>query len=516
MADMHVSAAGRQPPGAVRAYAVELLALVRQLDPASGWFAVFAEHDPDGLCECLSGREMPPWDVVASLLDDLARLHGHAAAQQAEERLRPLHGAAFIACDLHAGGEPALRRRLAAAAGESEEAAAHLRTLEADGADGGAEQAWARDYLERVEARRAELRDRLTAVMAAQGRGRRQQAQPPERAAHGPVPPPGQAPAHDATSHDAPPPGATAPDGTPPDDAAPDGTPPDDAAPDVPAPPGVEPAPPPKRRARTGGSRFAGAPGEDAEAARPAAIVPPGAPSPDLAPRTTGDQATAEPVAAARGSGPASGQLAPRGARFAGALPQPPSAAAVPSREQTAAARALADEAAARLVRLRRAGSGGEAHALLCEAAHWPALRFAVLVDELHGRGLSADADTLLWEAAALPAGEFAAAASALAALGRAGDGARLLRQGVARPPERIAEAALALHAAGRDREALELLAAVIRTRAAAEAAQVVRGGPAVLVRLLLEAAGAMSHEQWRKIANALRTAEVPGVPRAL
>jgi hypothetical protein len=68
----------------------------------------------------------------------------------------------------------------------------------------------------------------------------------------------------------------------------------------------------------------------------------------------------------------------------------------------------------------------------------------------------------------------------------------------------------------GRDREATELLAAVIRTRAPAEAAQVVRAGPAVLVRLLLEAARAMSHEQWRRVASALRAAEVPGVPRAL
>ncbi|MCH6163379.1 hypothetical protein [Streptomyces marispadix] len=471
MADMLVSAADRQPSGAVRSYAVELLALVRRLDPAYGWFAVFAEHDPDGLRECLCGREMPPWDVVASLLDDLGRLHGPDAAQRAEERLRPLHGAAVAEYDLHAGGEPVLRRRLAAAAGELEEAAAHLRTLEADG---GAEQMWARDYLERVEARCAELRGRLAAVAAVPG-----DARPPERPAHDSAPAPG------------------------PDSAA-------DAA----TPPGAAPAPPPpKRRARTGGSRFAGAPGQYTEDARPAAIVPPGAPSPDLAPRS-GDPAADDAAAAAPGGEPASGELTPRGARFAGAVPPPPTAPG-PSREQTAAARVLADQAAARLIRLRRAGSGGEAHALLCEAAHWPALRLAVLVDELHGRGLSADADTLLWEAAALPSDAFAAAASALAALGRGEDGARLLRQGVARPPGQIADAALALHGDGRDREAKELLAAVIRTGTPAGAAQVVRAAPAVLVRLLLEAAGAMSHEQWRRVASALRTAEVPGVPRA-
>ncbi|WP_314174404.1 hypothetical protein [Streptomyces winkii] len=526
MADMPAPATVRQPPGAVRSYAAELLALARRLDPASGWFAVFAEHDPDGLRECLSGREMPPWDVVASLLEDLRRQHGPGAARQAEEQLRPLHGTAATAYDLHAGGEPVLRRRLAAAAGELDEAAARVRALEPGG---GAEQAWAHDYLVRVEARCEELRARLAALTASG------QAEPAHRDAHPGAGGEGSAAdagsVADAASAAPPakrrvrsggsrfagaldeeteaggpapivPPGAPTPDLAPRSGGAADAGPVADAA---------SAAPPAKRRVRSGGSRFAGAPGEETEAGGPAPIVPPGAPTPDLAPLTGGAGGPGD-----RDDAAPSGELAPRGARFAGSVPRPAEAGTLPSPDEIAQARALADEAAARLVRLRRAGAGGEAHALLCEAAHWPPFRFAVLVDELQGRGLAPDAGTLLWEAADLPAGAFAAAAAALAALGRGEDGVRMLRQGVSRPPREIAEAALALHRAGREHEARELLAAVIRARTPAGAAQVVRAEPAVLAGLVLEAARAMSHEQLRRVADALRTAEVPGVPRAL
>ncbi|OEV06366.1 hypothetical protein AN219_34845, partial [Streptomyces nanshensis] len=137
MADVPAPATVGQPHGAVRAYAAELLALARRLDPAAGWYAVFAEHDPDGLRECLSGREMPPWDVVASLLEDLGRLQGPGAARGAEERLRTLHGAAVAAYDAYAGGAPVLRDRLAAVTGELDEAVAGLRALGAEGGAGG-------------------------------------------------------------------------------------------------------------------------------------------------------------------------------------------------------------------------------------------------------------------------------------------------------------------------------------------------------------------------------------------
>jgi hypothetical protein len=481
-ANVPVPAAVRQPPGAVRTYAAELLALARWLDPSSGWFAVFAEHDPHGLQECLSGREMPPWDVVASLLEDLRQLHGPGAALQTEERLRPLHGAAVAAYDVHAGGEPVLRERLAAAAGELDEAAARVRALEAGGAAAyGAEAGWAQDYLERVEGRCAELRARLAALEAASARAvRAEQARTAE-----------QATAAEQT-------GIVRQTGTAEGDAS-------AAAP-----------PPPKRRARRGGSRFAGAADDAAEAAAaPAPIVPPGAPSADLAPRTGGAGAGAGPGTGTAANAEPPGELAPRGARFAGATRGAPARTA-PGPLEIAEARAVAEEAAVRLARLRRAGSGGEAHALLSDAACWPPVRFAVLVGELQRHGLEADADTLLWEAAALPTDAFAAAADALSALGRGADSARLLRQGVSRPPQQIADAALALHRAGRDPEAAELLGAVIRSRTPAGAAQVARAEPAVLVGLVLEAARALSQEQFRRVADALRTAGVPGVPKAL
>ncbi|QPP10416.1 hypothetical protein G4Z16_04955 [Streptomyces bathyalis] len=443
----------------VRTFAAELAALIGQLDPDAGWYAVFGAHDPQGLRDCLSAREVPPWDVVASLIEDFGHLHGPGAATWAQERLRRLHSAATAAYDVRAGGDPALRSRLALVEGELAEAAARVRALEPDG---GAELAWARDHLARAEARRAELRARHAAL---------------DDALDDPA---GDDPAGEERGEPAHVPGHSEP-------AAP---------PDAPARP--------NRRLRTGGSRFAGAPAEDeADASGPVAIVPPGAPSPDLAPRTAEDAGAA-----------ATGEPAPRGARFAGAVRRR-AAADVPAPGDVAEARAVAEESAERLLRLRREGSGGEAHALLSDAASREPLRFAALVEELHRRGMASDAGILLWEAAALPVDAFAAAADALSSLGRAGDSARMLRQGVHRPPQQIAEAALALDRAGRQAEAAELLAAVIRARTPAEAAQVALAAPAVLVGLVLDAARALSEEQCRRVADALRTAGVPGVPGA-
>ncbi|WP_074466869.1 hypothetical protein [Streptomyces sp. WMMB 322] len=482
MAD--VSAATARPPlEPVGEYAAELAALAGRLDAAAGWYAVFAAHDPQGLRDCLAGREVPPWDVVASLLEDFTRLYGTGPARRAEERLLRLHAAATAAYDVWAGGAPALRSRLAVLEGESAEAAARVRALEADG---GPELAWALDHLARTESRRAELRARHAALGAStrEGPAERDEAERNEAERNEAE--------RDETER------AVAPEHHGPASAP---------APNIPAHP--------NRRARTGGSRFAGAPLAAADAAGPAAIVPPGAPSPDLV----------TPVAGNAGAA-AAGEPPPRGARFAGAVRRP--AAAVPAPEEVAEARAAEAETAARLTHLRRAGSGGEAHALLCEAAGRQPLRFAVLVEELHRRGMTSDAGILLWEAAALPAGAFAAAAGALCSLGRTEDGARLLRQGAHRPPQEVAEAALALHRAGRESGAVELLAAVIRARSPSGAAEVVSAAPAVsaaaaapaapsvLVPLVLDAAGTLSPEHRRRVADALRAAGVPGVPGAV
>ncbi|HWM38715.1 MAG TPA: hypothetical protein VNS49_16505, partial [Streptomyces sp.] len=99
--------------------------------------------------------------------------------------------------------------------------------------------------------------------------------------------------------------------------------------------------------------------------------------------------------------------------------------------------------------------------------------------------------------------------------LGRHEDGVRLLRQGVSRPLPQIAEAALILHRAGQVAEATELLAALIRSRTPAEAAQIAHAEPGVLVGTLLEAAGAVSPQHYRSVANAMRGTALPGVPES-
>jgi hypothetical protein len=171
------------------------------------------------------------------------------------------------------------------------------------------------------------------------------------------------------------------------------------------------------------------------------------------------------------------------------------------------AARRETAETVATLVRLRSEGRTGEAHALLVEAAHWPADRFPLLAAELQHAGLGADWATLLWEAASLPADRLVAAADALVAAGRSTDGEQILRQGVARPAEEIGAAVLGLVAEGRRREVTALLDAYVRVRTPEEAARSAAPGPGTLVPLLLAAARGVSQERHWDLVHALRVA---------
>ena len=196
----------------------------------------------------------------------------------------------------------------------------------------------------------------------------------------------------------------------------------------------------------------------------------------------------------------------PRGARFAGA------AAAVkpvvPKREALDDdARHDTIDAVRSLVRLRSEGRSGEAHALLVEAAYWPAARFPLLAAELHRAGLGADWATLLWEAASLPAAQLVAAADALVAAGRGNDGQQILRQGIVRPAQEVGEAVLGLVEEGRQREARALLDAYVRVRTPEEAARSVAADPQSLVPLLLEAARGASEDCYWDLVHALRVA---------
>ncbi|MDF9816453.1 hypothetical protein [Streptomyces sp. SPB162] len=211
--------------------------------------------------------------------------------------------------------------------------------------------------------------------------------------------------------------------------------------------------------------------------------------------------------------GPAAAGLpagrAPRGARFAGAAAEqaPPPVADVPSDAGPRQERARVE--AARLGALRRAGRGGEAYVVLCEAAAGPAAALPVLARELERAGLAADVATLLWEVAVLPPDRLAAAAAALARADRTDDCRTLLRQAAARPAAEVAALAGALYEEGGGAEAATLLAAVAGTRQPEEAAAVAREHPG-LAAPLLEAAAAISRPRRRDVAAALRRAGLP------
>lgn len=158
-----------QLPGRMREFANYLDGLLARLDQG-GWCAVFWQRDPDGMRACLDGREIPPWDVMEALLQDLAADYGPDVAAPEEDRARSLHAAALNAHDARPGARDALGDRLDVMLREQRYAAERQAELgrllasattreQADAVR--LDLAWARDDHDRATARCAELRSRI-------------------------------------------------------------------------------------------------------------------------------------------------------------------------------------------------------------------------------------------------------------------------------------------------------------------------------------------------------------------
>ncbi|MEU3912123.1 hypothetical protein [Streptomyces sp. NPDC029721] len=465
--------------------------MTRRLDPGAGWYGEFLRRDPEGMRACLDGAAVPPWDLLESLLLDLPGAPG-AAAQEAAYA-SALRAAAVAAWDARPEGAQELRTLLSAATEQRAAVEEALRTLTArlnataDPAEAevlSRELAWTHDDAVRATSRQTDLRTRLSSLPLP--------AVPRQRTPARPAPPPGDP---------APPPTGTGS--------------------------AAVPERPPVGRAEgrwLRGARRVGVPRHTGPAPVP---VPPGAdPAPLRVPRGArfGWTPEADPAAGAATSAAAPDGPDPSGAQPAAGPPARPGTSGVPRGEAGRTARHLADApydaAPARavprgafvteLLTLRAEGRSGEAHALLCEAALWPAGELPGLAEELGHAGLAADWTTLLWEAASLPPDRLAAAAGALGEAGREEDADRLLRQGVARPAAEVAEAALALGAAGRDRETRALLEAFVRLRTADETAALARHDPHWFTPRLLRAARSLSATRHRDLAHALRVSGLP------
>ncbi|QNP69323.1 hypothetical protein IAG44_07645 [Streptomyces roseirectus] len=525
-----------QLPAQVREFVSCLDGLLGRLDQGSGWCAVFWQRDPDGMRACLDGTELPPWDVMEALLQDLAAAYGTAVAEKEARRVRVLHGAALHAHDSRPGAGDALRdrldvmlreqryaverqaelgRRLAAAATREQADAIRL------------DLAWAHDDHERATARCVELRGRVAelerrererdgwggwdggggwgggvggsgaagagevGVLGRDVNGRLRgfggsggevggsAAGAPEGGSAGAGQGEGGAEGGagrvvpvEAGRHEAGRGEAVARGVVRGDAGGADGG-------------GESPAAVPKQRKRRRGSaRFAGVVEEGAAVAVPEEAV------------------TVVPEAGG-GRGPRGARFARAGGREAGAEVTAEPVVETPDAD----ARRETAEVVRRLVALRGEGRSGEAHALLVELAYWPAARIPLVAGELQRAGLGADWTTLLWEAASLPAERLVEAADALAGAGRGADGEQILRQGVARPAEEIGQAVLALAADGRRREVDALLDAYVRVRAPEEAARSVAPDPKTLVPLLVRAARGVSDERHWDVVHALRVA---------
>ncbi|MFK4146474.1 hypothetical protein [Streptomyces sp. NPDC004065] len=160
-------------PVHMREFAHYLGALLTRLDPGGGWCGAFWRRDPEGMRACLDGREVPPWDVVEALLQDLAARLGPAVAASEHQRARALHTAATTAYDARPGAREVLGERLELMRRERRYAAGRRARLgrrlaaapTAEEADAlRADLAWAHDDHERALARCAELRARIAVL----------------------------------------------------------------------------------------------------------------------------------------------------------------------------------------------------------------------------------------------------------------------------------------------------------------------------------------------------------------
>ncbi|MET9475580.1 hypothetical protein ABZY04_27400, partial [Streptomyces sp. NPDC002922] len=195
-----------QLAGEVAEFAQYLRNLTALLDPGRGWYGVFCRRDPAGMRACLDGAEIPPWDVVESLLQDLAGERGTGFAERESVRAAALYSASAAAHDRRPGGRQALVERLELMLREQAYAAQRVR---AAGVNNGAQPpdpdtlAWARDDHTRASARCTELRKRLSAVTVPQGWFRAEEESPAEPARRR-VPGPRTAPGPAAGSERAP------------------------------------------------------------------------------------------------------------------------------------------------------------------------------------------------------------------------------------------------------------------------------------------------------------------------
>ncbi|MFD8011720.1 UL36 very large tegument protein, partial [Streptomyces sp. NPDC059762] len=153
-------------PSEMAEFTLWLGGLAARAERTGGWWAVFAERDPDGLGACLDGTELLPWDVVESLLQDVGEAPHHG---------RELYAAAAAAHDRRPGGAEALTARRALMERERRHAETRVRELGEWIRTAGPEEAarlahdlaWTRDDHARATARIVDLTDRLDRLHAA-------------------------------------------------------------------------------------------------------------------------------------------------------------------------------------------------------------------------------------------------------------------------------------------------------------------------------------------------------------
>ncbi|MFE3900527.1 hypothetical protein ACFXPY_09200 [Streptomyces sp. NPDC059153] len=367
----------------IREFTQYLRDLVALLDPGSGWYGVFCRRDPAGMRACVDGVEIPPWDVMESLFQDLAAVRGTAYAQRESVRAAELYSASVAAHDRRPGGRRVLVERLELMLREQTYAARRLRAAGAGGTTtpDAEEVAWARDDHERATARCTELRRRLAAATVPKGWFRTEEPAPDRDREREPESGPDAAPRN--------------------------------------------PRPPAPGRKKPRGARFAGLDvdetDDDGVLGAPVLPVPPTTASVPRGARfgaaPTGDDTHMEPASAA---------LDPEAHRAAAGAVERLLRLRAEGRSGEAhvvlceAAGRPADQLPVLAVELHRAGLDADWATLLWEVSSLPPADLAAAAGALAAAGRPDDCDQLLRQGVARPAAEIA---DAVVALDRAGRG---------------------------------------------------------------------------------------------
>ncbi|GGO87841.1 hypothetical protein [Wenjunlia tyrosinilytica] len=444
-------------PREVRELVRFLRTLMASLGTSPERYSAWALHDRRAMDRYLEGSQLPPLDVVVTLIHDLAEHRGLRLGPDGERQARELHASAVQVIDSRPGRVRELHEELAEMVDERDRLAERERALlEVAQTSRASVQAGSMGHAE-YRGQLIRTHDELSRARALHTRARARCEELEKRVA-----------AAERVERSAP-------------------------------------------AARPTGARFAGAFSE----AGPQAWSDPGADAQARRLAAAEQQPTGARFAGAHSNGRR------RGAHKSASAGKSGANAPARSQERTDyAGYTEARELAENIARLREEGKAQEAQSRLWEAMSWSPEYFPALCAALGATGQRADVATLLWELSSRSPQEVAAYSVWLVKAGMEADWRELLGQASLQPHGDVAAMAMALVEAGWHEQSQVLLGSVVRTRTPEAVAELVAQlrhlDAAHCLRDVLVAVDAAARDRRLQVTAALRLAGLPESAREL